>query len=327
MVENLIEVEDLKTQFTTKRGLVKAVDGISFEIKKGEKVGLVGESGCGKSVTALSLMKLVPSAHNEQVFGKILFKGQDLVPKTDSQLKEIRGKQMSMIFQDPMTSLDPVFTIGNQIQEALAIHQGLTGIDSRKRAVELLGLVNIPSSETVVDYYPHQLSGGMRQRAMIAMALSCEPELLIADEPTTALDVSIQAQIIKLIRDLSATRGTSLLWITHDLGIVAHLCEKIIVMYAGKLVEMADTMTLFENPMHPYTQALLRLAPKLEKERGRLPPIPGTVPNLIDMPPGCRFRDRCPKAMEVCHKEPQWIEIENGHWVSCYLYSEEQTKK
>ena len=323
MAEKLIKVEDLKTQFTTKRGLVKAVDGISFEIKKGERVGLVGESGCGKSVTALSLMKLVPSAHNERVFGKIIFKGRDLVTIKDKELKDIRGKQMSMIFQDPMTSLDPVFTIGDQIMEALGIHQGLKGKESKKRAIELLALVNIPSSEMVVDYYPHQLSGGMRQRAMIAMALSCEPELLIADEPTTALDVSIQAQIIKLVRDLSANKGTALLWITHDLGIVAHLCEKIIVMYAGKLVEMADTMTLFENPMHPYTQALLRLAPKLERGKGRMPPIPGTVPNLIDMPPGCRFADRCPKCMDVCSQEPQWMEVEPGHWVSCFLYSKD----
>lgn len=324
MTQSLIKVEDLKTQFTTKRGLVKAVDGISFEIKKGEKVGLVGESGCGKSVTALSLMKLVPSSPNEHVYGKIIFKGQDLVPMKDSELKDIRGKQMSMIFQDPMTSLDPVFTVGDQIMEALQIHQGLNKKESKIRAIELLRLVNIPSSEIVVDYYPHQLSGGMRQRAMIAMALSCEPELLIADEPTTALDVSIQAQIIKLVRDLSDNKGTSLLWITHDLGIVAHLCEKIIVMYAGKFVEMADTMTLFENPMHPYTQALLRLAPKLERGKARLPPIPGTVPNLIDMSPGCRFKDRCSRAMEICDQEPQWMEVEPGHWVSCFLYSKDE---
>ena len=323
MAERLLEVRGLKTYFYTEDGVVPAVDGVDFVLNKGETIGIVGESGCGKSVTSLSIMRLIPDPPGKIIDGEILLEGSNLLEKTEAEMRDIRGNDISMIFQEPMTSLNPVFTIGDQIMEAIILHQRLNKAAARERAVEMLRLVGIPSPERRVDEYPHQLSGGMRQRVMIAMALSCNPKLLIADEPTTALDVTIQAQILDLMRKLRDEFGTAIMLITHDLGVVAELAEKVVVMYAGKIVEQADVKPLFGNPLHPYTVGLLGSIPKLTEQQDRLQVIEGVVPHPAFMPKGCRFHPRCKEAREICKvEEPELLEHSPGHLVACWKYTE-----
>lgn len=324
--EVLLRVSDLKTYFHTYEGLGKAVDGVDFEVERGETVGIVGESGCGKSVTALSILRLIPDPPGKIVAGEILFEGMDLLKATDSEMRGVRGNKISMIFQEPMTSLNPVFTIGDQIAEAIILHQRLSRTDAWEKSVEMLRLVQIPEPESRVHEYPHKLSGGMRQRAMIAMALSCHPKLLIADEPTTALDVTIQAQILDLMLKLKEEMGTSIILITHNLGLIAEVARRVIVMYTGKIVEKAETEDLFENPLHPYTRGLLQSIPwigrKMETGRKELQEIPGIVPSLFDLPKGCSFFPRCPKAINLCGGgEPELQEVKTGHSVRCWLFS------
>jgi len=315
----LLQVENLKTYITTHRGVVRAVDGVSFEIFEEETLGLVGESGCGKSMTALSILKLYPKPQGKIVEGKIVFEGEDLVQKDEEEMLKIRGKRISMIFQEPMTSLDPVFPVGEGIVEVLMLHQGLSRSEAQREAVRLLRMVRIPEPERRVHQYPHQLSGGMRQRVMIAQALACRPKLLIADEPTTALDVTVQAQILELIRTLKKETKTAVLLITHDLGVVAEYCERVAVMYAGKIVEKADVLSLFARPLHPYTRALLGALPRLDGKRSRLEAIPGSVPDLIAPPSGCRFHPRCRERLPRCsEEEPRLWEVEKGHEVACH---------
>jgi len=315
----LLDIQDLKTHFFTEEGVVQAVDGVTFKIEPGEKMGLVGESGCGKSVTALSVMRLVPNPPGRIVDGKILFDGRDLVQASDEEMRKIRGAKISMIFQDPMTSLNPVFTVGDQIDEAIILHQNLEPEEAREKTIEMLELVRIPSPEAIAERYPHELSGGMRQRCMIAMALSCRPSLLIADEPTTALDVTIEAQILDLIDDLNKRLGAALMLITHDMGVIAQMCDRVAVMYAGVIVEMADVRTLFEEPLHPYTIGLLQSIPSVAVEKEDLKIIPGSVPNLINPPSGCRFHPRCKLADESCKRErPGLVDVGNGHLVACH---------
>jgi len=369
--QTLLTVQNLKTYFYTYAGIVKALDGIDFEIRKGETVGLVGETGCGKSVTSLAIMRLVPDPPGRIVDGIINFKGEDLLKKSEEEMRKIRGSRIAMVFQDPMTFINPVISIGDQIGEVIELHQDLAseslrleieelklklnGLDkdsdearrikseldrrekvkgsppkiSRRRAkevvlkrtIDVLKLVRMPYPEKVVKQYPHELSGGMRQRAMIAMALSCNPDLLIADEATTSLDVTIQAQILNLLNDLKKTLGSSILIITHDLGIVAEMCDRVIVMYAGAIVEEASTRELFKNPLHPYTVGLLNAIPKLDEDVSKLEIIPGAVPNLIYPPSGCRFHPRCKFGMIMCKGErPPMIEVNPGHKVACYVY-------
>ncbi|NLY29012.1 MAG: ABC transporter ATP-binding protein [Firmicutes bacterium] len=323
MAEKLLEVRGLKTYFYTEDGVVPAVDGVDFVLNKGETLGIVGESGCGKSVTSLSIMRLIPDPPGKIVEGEILFEGSNLLEKTEAEMRNIRGNDISMIFQEPMTSLNPVFTIGDQIMEAIILHQRLNKAEARERAIEMLRLVGIPSPERRVDEYPHQLSGGMRQRVMIAMALSCNPKLLIADEPTTALDVTIQAQILDLMRKLRDEFGTAIMLITHDLGVVAELAERVVVMYAGKIVEKADVKLLFGNPLHPYTVGLLGSIPKLTEQQDRLQVIEGVVPHPAFMPKGCRFHPRCKEARDICKvEEPELMEHAPGHLVACWKYTE-----
>ncbi len=323
MALNLLEVKGLKTYFYTEDGVVPAVDGIDFSLDKGETLGIVGESGCGKSVTSLSIMRLVPSPPGKIVSGQILFKGEDLVKKSEAGMRKIRGNDISMIFQEPMTSLNPVFTIGNQITEVIELHQGLSKQQAINKAIEMLKLVGIPSAEQRINEYPHQLSGGMRQRVMIAMALACNPELLIADEPTTALDVTIQAQILELMKDLKKKLGTAIILITHDLGVVAEMAENVLVMYAGKVVEYADVKSLFKDPKHPYTIGLLGSIPRLDVVKKKLHVIKGVVPNPFEMPEGCRFNPRCDYAKDICRqKEPPLKELENSRQVRCWKYIE-----
>lgn len=323
MADRLLEVQGLKTYFYTEDGVVPAVDGVDFSIDRGETLGIVGESGCGKSVTSLSIMRLIPDPPGKIVDGEILFEGSDLLKKTEAEMRKIRGNDISMIFQEPMTSLNPVFTIGNQIIEAIVLHQSLDKGAAREKAIEMLRLVGIPSPEKRVDEYPHQLSGGMRQRVMIAMALSCNPKLLIADEPTTALDVTIQAQILDLMRHLRDEFGTSIMLITHDLGVIAELAERVVVMYAGKIVERADVKLLFGDPMHPYTLGLLGSIPKLTEQQSRLQVIDGVVPDPAFMPQGCRFHPRCKEVQEICRvEEPELVKRTPGHEVACWKYTE-----
>jgi oligopeptide/dipeptide ABC transporter ATP-binding protein len=322
--EVILDVKGLKTFFYTYDGVAKAVDGVSYQLRAGEPLGIVGESGCGKSVSALSILRLIPDPPGRIVEGAIHFRNSNLLTLSNDRIREIRGNRISMIFQEPMTSLNPVFTVGNQIAEAFRLHQGVTRQDALDRSVDTLRLVNIPSPEKCVNQYPHELSGGMRQRAMIAMALGCNPEILIADEPTTALDVTIQAQIIDLMLQLKEELGMAIILITHDLGIIAETVRRVIVMYAGKIVEAASTRTIFKAPLHPYTQGLLqsipRLGDKVRLGRIRLDEIPGVVPSLYDLPPGCRFFTRCRHAMEVCRKEePDLEEGEVGHLCRCWL--------
>ena len=322
--ERLLEIKGLKTHFFTEEGVVRAVDGVDLHIAKGETLGVVGESGCGKTVTALSVMKLIAMPPGRIVEGQMLYQGKDLVTLPPAQMRKIRGKEISMVFQEPMTSLNPVFTIGEQIAEAVRLHEGLGRRDAMAKTVDMLKLVHIPNPERRVKEYPHQLSGGMRQRVMIAMALSCNPKLLIADEPTTALDVTIQAQILELLNELKAKLGMAVLLITHDMGVIAETAQRVMVMYAGKVVEEAPVKELFKEPLHPYTQGLLRSIPRIDlaaTKKQRLEAIPGVVPSLLNLPKGCRFTPRCPHAKPVCsEQEPVLKEVRPGHKVSCWLY-------
>jgi oligopeptide/dipeptide ABC transporter ATP-binding protein len=321
MSEALLSINDLKTYYFTAEGSVKAVDGVSVQINKGEVLGLVGESGCGKSTVASSILRLVREP-GEITEGEILFNSEDLMKKTKSEMRKIRGGQISMIFQNPMSSLNPVFTVESQIAEAIKLHQKIQKHEIKERIVEILSKVGIPDPKERMKDYPHEYSGGMAQRAMIAMSLSCNPELLIADEPTTNLDVTIQAQILELMKDLREDFGASILLIGHDLGVISELSDRIAVMYAGKLVEESDLTGIFQKAKHPYTQALLESIPRLDIETEKLRIIPGTVPRLIKPPPGCRFHPRCEYAMRICsEKEPKLIEVKKEHYVACHLHT------
>ena len=320
----LLDIRGLQTYFYTEDGVSKAVDGVDYAVRKGETLGIVGESGCGKSVTALSVMQLIPQPPGKIVGGDISFEGKSLLGLSKREMRKVRGNKISMIFQEPMTSLNPVFTIGNQIGEAIRLHQGLSAKDARDRSIEMLRLVGISSPTRRVQDYPHQLSGGMRQRVMIAMALSCNPCLLIADEPTTALDVTIQAQILDLITNLKEEFQTAVILITHDLGVIAESAARVVVMYAGKVVEEADVYAIFENPLHPYTVGLLQSLPKVNLSGGKkaqLQEIEGMVPLTTHLPPGCLFHPRCPKVMDVCRRKLPELKLpSNGHKVRCWLY-------
>jgi oligopeptide transport system ATP-binding protein len=320
----ILEVRNLRTQFQTQDGVVKAVDDVSFHVMPGETLGVVGESGCGKSMTGLSIMRLIPSPPGKIVAGEILFNGDDILKMSDDQVRSIRGNDIAMIFQDPMTSLNPVLTINRQISEALQLHMGMNKGQARVRTVELLHMVGIPNAEERVDQYPHQFSGGMRQRVMIAMALSCNPKLLIADEPTTALDVTIQAQILDLMRTLQTERDTGVILVTHSMGVVAGMADRIQVMYAGHIVETASTEEIFANPRHPYTVGLLKSIPRLDATRKeKLEPIRGLPPDLIDLPDMCPFVPRCNYAREKCEqKNPPLLEVNAGHWAACWFWEE-----
>ncbi len=323
--KELLKVRDLRTYFKTEAGVAKAVDGVSFNIYEDEVLGIVGESGSGKSVTSLSIMQLIPNPPGEIVDGQIIFEGKDLLEsyrkKDYNAIRKIRGNKISMIFQEPMTSLNPVFTIGDQVAESLILHQGLSKHEARREAEKMLNLVGIPSPAERLDEYPHQFSGGMRQRVMIAMALACNPSLLIADEPTTALDVTIQAQILELMLDVKAkTSKAAILLITHDMAVIAETCQRVVVMYCGKIQEIADVKTLFNNPTHPYTQGLLASLPKPGQKVRRLSTIEGMVPSLFALPKGCSFCTRCTKKIEKCDFEaPRMVEVEPGHFVRCHL--------
>ncbi len=321
----ILEVKNLKTYFKTDAGIVKAVDGVNFTLKKGETLGIVGESGSGKSVTNLSVMKLIPSPPGKIVDGEVLMNGQNILEMNNRQLSHIRGNKISMIFQDPMTSLNPFLKISTQMIETIMLHQKMVKDDARKRAVEMLKLVGIPAPEKRIDAYPHQFSGGMRQRVMIAMALSCNPEVLIADEPTTALDVTIQAQILELINELSDKLGTAVIMITHDLGVVAGMCDHVCVMYAGRIVEKAATDDLFKDPKHPYTVGLIKSVPRLDQGKDEeLYSIQGQPPNLIDLPDCCPFHPRCEKASDICRRQyPPETALGSERFVRCWLYNEE----
>jgi len=320
----LIHVKDLHTYFYTYDGIVRAVDGIDFSIRKGETLGLVGESGCGKSVTALSILKLIQQPPGQIVKGEIIFDGQDLIKLTLEQMRKIRGNRISMIFQEPMISLNPVFCVGDQISESIRLHQGISKRKATDRAIEMLRKVAIPEPEKRLREYPHQFSGGMRQRVMIAMALSCDPKLLIADEPTTALDVTIQAQTLNLMNTLKQDFGASVLLITHDLGVIAQMAQSVAVMYCGRIVEYADVVELFASPKHPYTQGLMDSIPRLDvplAEDKMLKAIPGVVPSLYGLPEGCHFRERCSQAFDMCREKiPPLFETKSGHLVRCWLY-------
>ncbi len=321
--EFLLQIADLETHFITEAGTVRAVDGVSLTIRKGETLGVVGESGCGKSVTALSILRLIPTPPGKITGGSIRLGGRNLLELSDGEMRKVRGGSISMIFQEPMTSLNPVFTVGDQIAEGIRLHQGLSKRESWNKAIEMLRLVRIPDAERRVKEYPHQMSGGMRQRVMIGMALSCNPQLLIADEPTTALDVTIQAQILELLNQLKAELGMAVMLITHDLGVVADTAARVAVMYAGRVVEEAPVLELFTHPKHPYTQGLLASIPRIEKaaRRPRLQAIPGMVPDLLDLPPGCKFQARCAQVFDPCRgEEPPLKTVGPEHCARCYLY-------
>jgi oligopeptide/dipeptide ABC transporter ATP-binding protein len=320
----LLEVKGLKTYFYTEDGVVRAVDGVNFEVYPGEVLGLVGESGCGKSVTSLSIMRLI-SKPGKVDAGEILLDGENLLNLTEEEMTKVRGNRISMIFQQPQTALNPVFKVGDQLAEVLNVHQDMGREAGWKRAIALLKMVGVPDPERRVEAYPHELSGGMAQRVMIAMALACIPELLIADEPTTALDVTIQAQILDLMRDMRKEMGTSVILITHDLGVVAEMAERVAVMYAGEIVEQTDVNSLFDEPLHPYTQGLTGSIPVLGEIKDQLDVIPGSVPNLVDLPPGCRFAPRCQSRIKygltICTDvKPELEEVKSGHYVRCWLY-------
>ncbi|MFD1772690.1 ABC transporter ATP-binding protein [Paenibacillus rhizophilus] len=325
MIQPILKIENLHTHFFTEKGEVPAVDGVDLYINPGEVLGVVGESGCGKSVTSLSVLKLVPSPPGRIVDGRIVFKGTDIVPLKEKEMRKIRGNAVSMIFQEPMTSLNPLFTVGQQIIETVRLHRGLSKKEAREHAVEMLRKVGIPRPEAIIDEYPHQLSGGMRQRVMIAMSISCSPELLIADEPTTALDVTIQAQILDLIRRLNEEQGTAVMMITHDLGVVAEMCHRVAVMYAGKVVEEGSVHDIFKNPLHPYTQGLIASVPRMDETRERLYSIPGNVPILSKNMQGCRFAPRCSRVMDICRQSlPDLTLQENRHSCRCWLHDGSQ---
>lgn len=319
----ILDVNELQTHFFVEKGVVKAVDGVSFQIKKGETLGIVGESGSGKSVTSTSIMRLIPDPPGKIVGGEMNFKGENLLDKSEAEMRKIRGNEISMIFQEPMTSLNPVYTVGNQIMETIRLHQDVNKEEALKRAVTMLEKVGIPSPEQRVHEYPHQLSGGMRQRVMIAMALACNPELLIADEPTTALDVTIQAQILDLMKELRDEFNTAIMLITHDLGVVAEVADQVAVMYAGRVVEQTDVETLFQSPKHPYTIGLIKSIPKLDGRQERLQPIRGVVPDPFSFPVGCKFSNRCDYATDKCwQEEPKLKEAEEKHTVRCWHHKE-----
>jgi oligopeptide/dipeptide ABC transporter ATP-binding protein len=317
----LLQLQDIRTYFPTQDGIVKAVDGVSLSIRHGETLGVVGESGCGKSITALSIMRLIERP-GRVVSGSIRLGDRDLLALSDDEMRDVRGKTIAMIFQEPMTSLNPVFTCGSQIAEAVALHEGVSGREAAARAVEMLAQVGIPDPKRRADEYPHQLSGGMRQRVMIAMALSANPELLIADEPTTALDVTIQAQILELMKVLRERNRMAILLITHDLGVIAEMADDVVVMYAGKVVEASDVITVFEQPHHPYSKGLLASIPRLGQKRQRLEVIKGVVPNPLNLPTGCLFKRRCPYAMPICDTPPPFQEVAPGHVSRCWLTPE-----
>ncbi|MGG1680014.1 ABC transporter ATP-binding protein [Neobacillus sp. NRS-1170] len=322
----ILEVKGLKTHFYTKRGVSKAVDGIDFTLQKGETLGIVGESGCGKSMTSLSILRLIPSPPGKIAGGQILFKGKDLVSLPEDEMRKIRGNEISMIFQEPMTSLNPVIPVGEQIAEALRLHQNMGKREAWTKSIEMLKLVGIPSPEKRAKQEPFQLSGGMRQRVMIAMALACTPEVLIADEPTTALDVTIQAQILSLIKDLQTKLGMGVIMITHDLGVVAETCDSVAVMYAGNIVEHAATEYIFTNPKHPYTLGLINSLPKIHEDQEELQTIEGSVPSPYNMPIGCRFASRCPFQQPICHAiQPELVEQTDGSKVRCWMYTDKWT--
>jgi len=319
MSEVVLRVEDLRTSFFTRVGEFKAVDGVSFYVKEGETFGLVGESACGKSVTALSLLRLLPEPAGKIVGGKITLDGIDLMTLDKKEMREIRGKKISMILQDPMTSLNPVYTVGDQIGEAVRLHQQLHDNMVEDEVISALRLLRIPAPEQRVHDYPFQMSGGMRQRVVGSIAMSCRPRLLIADEPTTALDATIQAQYIALFKDIQKQTGVAIIFITHDFGVVANICHRVAVMYAGSIVETAPTSIIFKAPIHPYTSALIHSVPHLDRRDDRLYSIEGQPPSLLNLPPGCRFAPRCPEVMDICHKEqPPTVEISDGHSVSCW---------
>ncbi len=320
----ILQVKDLKTYFKLDEGLLKAVDGVSFDLRKGETLGIVGESGSGKSVTNLAIMRLIPSPPGRIAGGEVLFMNKDILKMNDEEVRQIRGNKISMIFQDPMTCLNPFMRISTQMVETIVLHQGLDKVAAKEKAIEMLKLAGIPAPEKRIDQYPHQFSGGMRQRVMIAMALSCEPEILIADEPTTALDVTIQAQILELIRDLSVRLGTAVILVTHSLGVVAGMCDSICVMYAGKVVERGNADEIFSDPKHPYTQGLIKSVPRLDKTNTqRLYSIPGQPPNVINLPDCCPFFPRCERAMDICKsKYPKIVELGPKRTVACWLYGE-----
>ncbi|WP_430510230.1 ABC transporter ATP-binding protein [Gottfriedia solisilvae] len=321
--ETIVSVENLKTYFYTEDGVVPAIDGVSFEIRKGETLAIVGESGSGKSVTSLSIMGLIPSPPGRIEAGDIHFHNESLLDKTEKEMRQIRGNQISMIFQEPMTSLNPVYKIGDQIMESIILHQKLTKNEAKKEVIRLLNLVGIPEPERRLNQYPHELSGGMRQRVMIAIALACNPEVLIADEPTTALDVTIQNQILALMKKLKKETNMSIMLITHDLGVVAEMADRVVVMYSGQVVEQGDIFTIFENPKHPYTEGLLRSMPSVEKRTGKLYAIDGVVPNPLNLPKGCRFAPRCEYATALCHEEmPEIQSINDDEVVRCWKYTD-----
>jgi len=320
--ETLLEVKNLKTYFFTDAGTVKSVDDVSFTVNRGKTLGIVGESGCGKSITSLSIMRLVETPPGKITGGEIIFEHENLLEKTEEEMRRIRGKKIAMIFQEPMTSLNPVYTIGDQIVEALRIHEKMNKKEAHDRAIEMLQLVKIPMAEARFYEYPHQLSGGMRQRVMIAMALSCNPELLICDEPTTALDVTIQAQILELINELKIKTGASVIMITHDLGVISEVADDILVMYAGKVVETGSTAAIFSNPLHPYTEGLLDCIPRTDSDpHERLKTISGMVPGFDAMPPGCSFCPRCKYAQQICHEHMPDLEETADRKVRCFRYS------
>ena len=326
--DHLLEVRGLQTYFKTDAGIVKAVDDISFTVDEGETLGIVGESGSGKSVTNLSIMRLIQSPPGKIVGGEILFEGKDVLTLTESEMRHIRGNEISMIFQDPMTSLNPFLKISTQMVETIRLHQVITRKDALAKSIALLKLVGIPAAEERIHNYPHQFSGGMRQRVMIAMALSCEAKILIADEPTTALDVTIQAQILELIQDLAKKMNTAVILITHDLGVVAGMCDTVCVMYAGKIVEKARTHELYARPSHPYTYGLIQSVPRLDKAQdGKLFSIEGQPPNVIDLPPCCPFHPRCHKVMDICRTTyPPTKDLGEGHEVSCWLFADKEAQ-
>lgn len=324
MEKELLKINDLQTHFFSDKGIVKAVDGVTITVNKGETVGIVGESGCGKSVTSLSIMRLLKDTPGKIVGGSIQFEGKDLIQLPEKSMRSIRGNEIAMIFQEPMTSLNPVYKIGRQLVESIRLHMKKDANEAKEHAINMLKLVGIPRAREIMKEYPHQLSGGMRQRVMIAMAMSCNPKLLIADEPTTALDVTIQAQILDLMRKLREESDSSILLITHDLGVVAEMCDRVVIMYAGKVVEESDVNTIFENPKHPYTKGLLESIPKLGVKIDRLQSIKGNVPAPEQMPKGCKFAPRCPFVMDQCwEREPQLQSVNANHTTRCWLHQKE----
>lgn len=328
MNNKLLEITNLKTHFFVDNRQIPAVNGVDLTIHEGETLGVVGESGCGKSVTSLSVMGLLEHTPGRIVDGSICYKGKNLLTFSEGEMRAIRGNEIAMIFQEPMTSLNPVYKIGEQIGEAVKLHLKLDKKQTREHVIHMLKLVGIPRADEIIDEFPHQLSGGMRQRVMIAMAMSCNPTLLIADEPTTALDVTIQAQILELMKKLKKEKGTAIMLITHDLGVVAEMCDRVVVMYAGKVVEEADVLDIFENPKHPYTKGLLNSIPKLGQKTSRLDSIPGHVPTPANMPKGCKFAPRCSQVMDRCHQEdPELLPISEGHQCRCFLYQNEMAKE